>query len=178
MLGHEPNWPWRGHKADLYEGGHRTPLIAHWPAVIQPGQVCDHTICTTDLLATAADILGEALPEDAGEDSNSLMPLFRGDAIDGDFREATVHHSVSGHFAIRQGKWKLLEARGSGGWSYPKEDEAAKWGLPEVQLYDMDADPGECHNVAVGHAEVVERLQALLARYRSESRSAPRIASR
>ena len=173
LLGHEPNWPWRGTKADLYEGGHRTPFIAHWPAVAPAGQVCDQTICTTDLMATAADIVGLPLPDDAGEDSYSLMPLLRGDAIDGDFREATVHHSVSGHFAIRQGKWKLLEARGSGGWSYPKEDEATAWGLPEYQLYNLEADPAEAHNVAPGHPDIVARLKGLLDRYRDSPRSAP-----
>jgi len=174
LLGHEPNRPWRGHKADLYEGGHRTPLIARWPGVVAPGSVCDQTICTTDLLATLAEITGTTLPENGGEDSYSLLPLLRGDAIAGDFREATVHHSVSGHFAIRQGSWKLLEAKGSGGWSFPKEAEAKDWPIPPVQLYDLARDPGETTNLALACPDKVAELQALLNRYRTEPRSAPR----
>ena len=174
QMGHDPNAPWRGTKADVYEGGHRTPFIARWPGVIEPGSVCEQTTCTTDLFATVASIVGGELPNDAAEDSYDMTPLLRGDEIEGDFREATVHHSVSGHFAIRKGKWKLLEARGSGGWSFPKEDEAEELGLPEYQLYDMERDPGETTNLAAGMPEKVEELRQLLDKYRDEPRTAPR----
>ena len=171
-MGHDPNAPWRGAKADLYEGGHRTPFIARWPGVISPGSVCEQTTCTTDLFATVAAIVGEELTADAAEDSYNMLPLFRGEDMEGGFREATVHHSISGHFAIRQGKWKLLEARGSGGWSFPKEKEAAELGLPECQLYDIDRDPGETTNLAGALPEKVEELRAVLKRYREQPRSA------
>ena len=174
QMGHDPNAPWRGTKADLYEGGHRTPFIARWPGMIEPGSVCDQTTCTTDLFATVASIVGEELREDAAEDSYDMTPLMRGEPIEGTFREATVHHSVSGHFAIRKGQWKLLEARGSGGWSYPKEDEAEDLGLPEYQLYDMERDPGETTNLAPGMPEKVDELRCLLERYREQPRTAPR----
>jgi arylsulfatase A len=170
-MGHEPNAPWRGHKADLYEGGHRTPLIARWPDVTPAGSVSGQTVCTTDLFATVAGIIGAAVPEGAGEDSRDLGPLFCGEEPDGDLREATVHHSVSGHFAIRRGKWKLLEARGSGGWSFPREEEAEKFNLPPVQLFNLEEDPRESMNLAPGFPEVVKELQALLERYRAEGRS-------
>ncbi|MDH7571812.1 MAG: sulfatase-like hydrolase/transferase, partial [Armatimonadota bacterium] len=175
------NGPWwqgnpgyaRGRKLLWFEGGFRVPFLARWPAVIPPGSVCPHTICTTDLMATAAEVAGAALPPNAGEDSYSLMPLFRGESVEGDFREATVHHSISGHFAIRKGKWKLLEARGSGGWSFPTEKQGEAWGLPAVQLYDLENDPRESTNLASAFPEKVAELQALLNRYRQENRSAP-----
>ncbi|MFP4176748.1 MAG: sulfatase family protein [Candidatus Brocadiia bacterium] len=173
-MGHDPNAPWRGTKADIYEGGHRTPFIARWPGVIEPGSVCNHTVCTTDLMATVASVLGEQLPEDAGEDSYDMTPLLRGEDVGENFREATVHHSVSGHFAIRKGKWKLLEARGSGGWSYPTEEEAEELGLPEYQLYDMEKDPGETTNLARALPEKVDELRRLLDRYRNQPRSVPK----
>ncbi len=172
--GHDPNAPWRGTKADIYEGGHRTPFIVRWPGVVDSGSVCEHTTCTTDLYATVASIVGDDLPENAAEDSYDLMPLLRGDDMEGNFREATVHHSVSGHFAIRKGKWKLLEARGSGGWSYPEEAEAEELGLPEYQLYDMEQDPGETTNLAEALPDKVDELRRLLDKYRDQERSAPK----
>ena len=76
-------------------------------------------------------------------------------------REATVHHSINGSFAVRQGKWKLCECPGSGGWSAPRPGKATK-GLPEGQLFDLEADLGETTNVAADHPEVVARLRAVL----------------
>ena len=62
-------------------------------------------------------------------------------------REAVIHHSINGMFAIRQGSWKLELCPGSGGWAEPKDPAARKQGLPEVQLYDMTKDEGEQHNL-------------------------------
>jgi len=174
-LGHDANYPWRGNKADLYEGGHRTPFVARWPDVVPAGKTCDQTICTTDFFATIAGVLGCPLPDDAAEDSYNILPLLRGEEPDGNLREATIHHSVSGHFAIRRGKWKLLEARGSGGWSFPKEQEAAEWNLPEYQLYDMERDRGERTNLVHAFPDVVSEMRELLDRYRNSARSAPRV---
>jgi len=139
---------------------------------MKPGQRCDQTVCTTDLLATVAGVLGVDVPEHAGEDSVDLSPRLRGETDDDTpLREATVHHSVSGHFAIRRGKWKLLEARGSGGWSDPNEEAAAEAKLPERQLYDMENDPREMVNLIHAQPELANELQALLDRYREQDRS-------
>ena len=160
-MGHHPSYHFRGHKADIYEGGHRIPFIARWPGRIQAGSECAHTTCLTDLMATAADIVGHALPANAGEDSVSMLPAFLGKAT-APAREAVVHHSINGSFAIRQGKWKLELCPGSGGWSHPKPKEAAELGLPPVQLYDLSKDIGEKTNVQDKYPEVVERLTRLL----------------
>ena len=60
--GHKPNGDWRGHKADIFEGGHRTPFLVRWPDKVEAGSTSDQTICTTDLFATIADVLGVFLP--------------------------------------------------------------------------------------------------------------------
>lgn len=170
--GHHPNGIYRGHKADIFEGGHRIPFIAKWPKVIEAGTRNDQTICTTDLMATLADIAGYPLKASEGEDSVSLLPLFKGKKINGPLREATVHHSINGSFAIRQGDWKLIMCPGSGGWSAPKPGKATA-GLPPVQLYDLKADPREQTNLQARHPEKVEQLKALLTRYVREGRSTP-----
>ena len=169
---HRPSYVFRGHKADIYEGGHRVPFIIRWPARIAAGTASDETVCLADLLATCADILDIELPDDAGEDSVSNLPVWTGSAIDGSLREATIHHSIDGSFSIRRGRWKLEMCPGSGGWSYPRPGKECE-GLPPIQLYDLDADIGECRNVYDEHPDVVEELKTLLTRYVSDGRSTP-----
>lgn len=171
-LGHNPSGIYRGHKADIYEGGHRVPFVVRWPARIKPGQRCGQTICLTDLMATAADIVGAKLPDNAGEDSVSLLPAFLGETTK-PLREATVHHSVNGSFAIRQGKWKLAFCPGSGGWSYPRPGRDNTKELPALQLFDLEADPGEETNLYEKHPEVVQKLTALMEKYVAQGRSTP-----
>ena len=172
--GHYPNYIFRGHKADIFEGGHRVPFIAKWPAIIEAGSRMDHTICTADFMATAADITGYQLKDNEGEDSYSLLPLFRQDQIAGTFREATVHHSINGSFAIRKGNWKLALCPGSGGWSDPKpNDTQAINTLPPVQLYNLQEDPEEKINLQEQNSEKVEELKTLLSRYILDGRSTP-----
>jgi arylsulfatase A-like enzyme len=169
--GHYPSHVFRGYKADIWDGGHRVPFIVRWPAVVKPGGTCSRLVCLTDLLATAADLLGAKRPDDAGEDSVSFLPLLRGE--DRAVRETVIHHSISGRFAIRDERWKLDFAPGSGGWASPRDPEAVKQGLPPVQLYDMAADVGEKANLHEKHPEVVERLTKLLEKHVADGRSTP-----
>ncbi len=173
--GHYPNGIYRGHKADIFEGGHRVPFIAKWPKVIQPKTQNNQTICTTDLMATLAEIVGYSLKDNEGEDSYSMLPLFKGEEIEGTFREATIHHSVNGSFAIRKGDWKLIMCPGSGGWSFPRpgRDNDVLEKLPPVQLYKLTDDPEEKNNLQDKHPEKVEELKALLTKYILSGRSTP-----
>jgi arylsulfatase A-like enzyme len=170
--GHDPSQVFRGHKADIYEGGHRVPFIARWPGRIQPGSTSNQTVCLTDFMRTTADILGVKLPDTAAEDSVSLLPVMLGKSS-APVREATVHHSVNGSFAIRQGRWKLEFCPGSGGWSNPRPGQHDTSRMPLVQLYDLEADIAEEHNVQDKHPEVVARLTALMEKYAKDGRSTP-----
>ena len=173
LTGHYPSYIHRGHKADIYDGGHRIPLVVRWPDRIETNTESDQTVCLCDLLATCADITDTSLPEDAGEDSVSNLPVWTG-SIRGDsnLREATVHHSVDGSFSIRKGRWKLELCPGSGGWSYPRPGEEPN-DAPPMQLYDMHADPGERKNQFDARRDVVVDLIRLLSRYVKEGRSTP-----
>lgn len=172
-FGHDPSYIFRGYKADIFEGGHHIPFIARWPGKIKPSTSCDETICLTDLTATAAEIVGEKLPDNAGEDSVSILPALLGKKLDKPLREATVHHSINGSFSIRQGQWKLEMCPGSGGWSEPRPAEAKKMGLPPIQLYDLSKDISEQKNVYKEHPDVVEKLTALLEKYKQQGYSRP-----
>jgi len=172
-FGHDPSDGYRGHKADIYEGGHRVPFIMRWPQRVKAGAVSDQTICLTDLLRTSAAVVGQTLPDNAGEDSFNLLPVLLGESTEEPVREATVHHSINGSFAIRQGKWKLAFCPGSGGWSYPTPKRAVAGGLPPRQLYNLEEDPGETHNLVNDYPAVVDSLTSLMQRYIDSGRSTP-----
>lgn len=170
--GHFASAQFRGYKADIWEGGHRVPFFVRWPGTIRAGARSAQVICLGDLMATCAELLGLRLPDTAAEDSVSFLPALHG--IDRTpLREAVVHHSIEGRFAIRQGKWKLALCPGSGGWGKPGDRDARAQGLPPVQLYDLAADPGETRNVHAEHPEIVSQLRRLLERYVAEGRSTP-----
>ena len=163
---------WRGWKADAYEGGHRVPFVVRWPGQVEAGARCDQTITLTDIMATCAEVAGHDLPSDAGEDSASLLGLLRGEH-DEPPHDIVVHHSSTGRFAVRKGRWKLLFCHGSGGWSPPNEAAAIKAGLPPIQLYDLDADPKETTNLQAEHPDVVRQLTRELRTLVEAGRSTP-----
>lgn len=166
-FGHYANHPdLRGKKRDVWEGGHRMPFLARWPGKVAAGAASEQTICLTDLTATAAELAGFDLPPDAAPDSVSIAPALLGED-DAPLREATVHHAVDGTFAIRQGQWKFIDGQGPGSvqWEGPQP------GDPPGQLYDLAADIGEQNNLYEQHPEIVERLSALLEKYKADGRS-------
>lgn len=166
---HDANNGWRGQKADIHEAGHRVPFLVRWPAVIKAGTVSDQTICLTDLYATAAEVVGHKLKDNEGEDSISLLPIFKGEAS-APIREATVHHSLSGMFAIRKGDWKLIQGLGSGGFTRI-DTKADKQAGIAGQLYNLKDDPAEKTNLWVKKPEIVKELTALLEKYKTDGRS-------
>ncbi len=150
-----PYPPLRGFKTQIYEGGHRVPFVASWPGKIKPGTVSDQTICLNDLIATCADILGKKLPDNAGEDSFSILPALLGTATE-PLREAIIHQQVKQQLAIRKGQWKIIFSTKG-----------------KVELYDLKNDIGETKNIASDHPETVEKLTSLMKRYIAEGRSTP-----
>jgi arylsulfatase A-like enzyme len=161
---------YRGHKADLWEGGHRVPFVARWPGTVKVGTSSAAVVCLTDLMATCAEITGAKVPETAGEDSVSFLPVLRGEKGN---RETLVSHSIAGHFAIRKGAMKLMLTPGSGGWSDPRPGSDGEKGLPADQLYDLAADRGEQKNLIAVKAEVAKELADLLDKQVSDGRSTP-----
>ncbi|SDC98134.1 sulfatase family protein [Niabella drilacis] len=167
--GHSSSYTFRGNKADIYEGGHRIPFIVKWPGMIPAGTSSGVTVCLTDFMATAAALTGPPLKATEGEDSYDLLPLL---LQKGKYkRTATIHHSIDGNFAIREGKWKLEFAYGSGGWSVPVEKEARQQSMPPLQLYNLEQDPAEQTNVAAQNPEIVARLKRNLQHIISNGRS-------
>lgn len=169
--GHNPSYVFRGTKADIFEGGHRVPYIVRYPNKVEPA-VSDQMVCTTDLFATVADLLGTTYGDSVAEDSFSLLTALNLKS-DKPVREVIVHHSIDGMFAIRKGDWKLELCPGSGGWSFPRQpkDNAVINNLPAIQLYNLKEDIGEQNNLQAEHPEIVEELQQILTEYVKNGRS-------
>lgn len=175
---HDGARPWRGVKRDQWEGGHRIPFIARWPKKITPGSISDQTICLTDIMATCATLSGAKLPNNAAEDSFDILPALLKET-EKPIREYTLHQTISLALAIRNGEWKFLDHKGSGGNSYEGEGE---WGmkqfaLPEYapdapgQLYNLKKDPGETKNLYDSHPEIVKKLKLKLEEYKKNGHS-------
>ena len=100
-----------------------------------------------------------------------MLPVF--DGADASGRDTLISHSIGGSFAIRKGPWKLCLSAGSGGWSAPKEPEAKKRGLPPMQLFNLEEDPGEMTNLREQHPEQVAELLELLGQQVADGRCTP-----
>ncbi|MDX1681328.1 MAG: arylsulfatase, partial [Akkermansiaceae bacterium] len=183
LNGHDCNGPWRGTKRMIYEAGHRVPLIVRWPGVVEAGSTSDETVCLTDFMTTFAKLHGIEAPKDIARDSFDILPVLAGREHEKPLRPHTIHHSVSGQFAIRVGDWKLIEGAGDG--DYPRDEQGkmqvVRW-QPELdeegkpvrldyfelefgdqhQLFNLAQDPKETTNLADEHPERVEEMLALL----------------
>ncbi|MFO0867765.1 MAG: arylsulfatase [Pirellulales bacterium] len=163
--GHYPSGPLRGAKADAWEGGHRVPFVVRWPRVVPPGRVCEQLVHHADLLRTLADIFGAALPDDAGEDSHSLLPLLKGE--DRPVRAHAVSTSSAGVPALRSGRWKYIAGPAKGGGATDGDPASS------LQLYNLADDLAETRNLASSHPEKVAEMQQLLEQLITDGRSTP-----
>lgn len=147
------NAPLRGEKGTVYEGGIREPLIIRWPGNIASGSECDTPVSSVDFYPTFLELAGAAPTPDYPLDGLSLMPLLRqkGDLA----REAIYWHYPHYHHdtpagAVRKGPWKLIEYYEDG----------------RMELYNLDDDISEAHNLASTHPGIASALQEDLAAWR------------
>ena len=166
-FGHRSNAALRGTKADIFEGGHRVPFLVRWPAKIAANQTCDALVELTDVFATVAEITNHPLQQnESGMDGFSFLSVLTGNAKT--TRTFSVHHSLAGVFALRQGAWKMIEGRGSGGFTQPRRLQI-KQSDPRGQLYDLANDPQEKRNQWHEHPERIEAMKRKLDAVRDSS---------
>ena len=176
---HDPSGGWRGVKRDGWEGGHRVPFIARWPGRIPRGQISNQMSNTTDILATIASVVGYKLPDESATDSFDMLPAMLGNQDPrGSIRPHLLTQSFRGEFQIRQGDWKYLDHKGSGGNGYQKgilKKYALKESEPDApgQLYNLAVDPGETTNLYFKEEDKRKEMQALLEQLKESGRSAP-----
>lgn len=161
-LGQNRSGIYRDRKGAIYEGGHRVPLIVRWPGMTVAGGESSQLVCLSDMMATFADFLGIALPADQVPDSMSFLPSIKSPAAVS-ARNAVIHHSADGQFAIRAGDWKLIAHFGD------KEKRVH----PHFALYNLKDDPSETRDMAAENPERIGQMKAALERYIREGRSTP-----
>ncbi len=136
-------------------------------------------MCHVDFIATVAAIVGDKLPDNAAEDSVNVLPVLLGEQRPSPIREATVHHSAQGKFAIRQGDWVFIDApsgddngaRGEPQWL--KDERGYTKHSQPGELYNLREDAIEKHNRFAEEPARVSQMKALLEKYMSEGRSTP-----
>jgi arylsulfatase A-like enzyme len=153
------NAPLRGTKFTTWEGGQRVACIVRWPGKVPAGRVCDELVTSMDFMPTLARLVGAAEPQDRTIDGKDIAPLLFGDEGAVTPHERFYYYRLDNLEAVRKGKWKLHFAKGK---AFGKEGGALN------ELYDLDSDIGEAHNVFDDHPDVVEELRAVAEEARRE----------
>lgn len=156
--GHLSAGNFKGYKGNIWEGGHRVPFIAKWPNHIKQGSVNNDVISLTDMFATFSNLTGATAI--GGEDSYNVLPSFLGEQLNDAEQQIRIFHSYTGKFAIRKGKWKLIEGESKTAAPGINTDTTKKIG----ELYDLSADPYETTNLWERHPQKVSELSQLLLR--------------
>ncbi|MEQ1828334.1 MAG: arylsulfatase [Pirellula sp.] len=195
-LGHRLNGDLLGFKFDSWEGGHRVPFIAHWPGKIPAGSVADQLICQIDFVTTFAALTGSVV---TGPDSVNILPALLG-TPDKPLRDhLVITPSKEKNLALREGRWLYIGAQGGGGFAGDKPgdhllggpgafkftneinsdiaDGKIKTDAPEAQLYDLEADRSQSHNIIRKHPEQAKRMAQHLADLQDQPRSTPPISN-
>jgi arylsulfatase A-like enzyme len=176
---HDGARPWRGLKRDNWEGGHRTPFIVRWPGKVKAGSTSGQLLSLTDVMATCAALVGAKLPNDAAEDSYDMLSVLLGKQSDDPVRRFMLQQTNRLELSIREGHWKYLDHKGSGGNDYEAKEYLRPYILKDTdpdapgQLYDLETDPGEKVNLYSKHPERVQKMKAQLEEYKNSGRSAP-----
>lgn len=167
--GHHPSYIYRGAKRDIWDGGHRIPCIISWGEHFR-NQSDQTLVCLTDFYATFAQMTSTPLQANEAEDSYSFWSSLV--SIGENQRKDIVHQSSDGSLALRKGRWKLIFCPGSGG-NATKEERTTWPQMPQYQLYDMEKDPQEQHNLYGTHKKISRELASRLVHHINSGRSTP-----
>lgn len=155
--GHKSAGDFKGFKNSPYEGGHRIPFIVRWKGKVDPETQNEIPISLTDMMATFAELIGFDLPNNAAEDSISVLSAITGEGVLPErpclIADTGWHVAEKGHFSIRRGNWKLIE------FNSPDPDDDID---TTYELYDIVEDPFEKINLAGEKQEELESMKTLL----------------
>ncbi|RME67152.1 MAG: arylsulfatase, partial [Verrucomicrobia bacterium] len=170
---HRPAGGFKGGKYSVYEGGTRTPFIVRWKGHVQPG-VSDALVCTIDLGASFASLVGVDVPEDALPDSFDVLDALLGrPGARGRDHLVQQDNGNRGNFGYRSGRWKLTIHPSGRAYNTVVEQKLAWNDVPPEQLFDLESDPGETTDLSARHPEILARLKAELQAIIDRGRSRP-----
>ncbi|MEX2512169.1 MAG: arylsulfatase [Cyclobacteriaceae bacterium] len=157
---HDSNWGRRGQKGDVWEGGHRVPLIITWPDKIKNPSVFKPLVSLLDFFATFSELVGHEKNAGSGEDSFSFLHVLEGNH-DKPVRSSMVHHSSGGMYSLRDEKYKYIDGLGSGGFTAPQFEKPQQDG-PMGQLYRIDLDSTESQNLILEEPDLAIKMSQSL----------------
>ena len=138
QFGHRSMGPLRGLKRDIWEGGHRVPMIIRWPGKVPAGKVSDALMSQIDLYATIATIVNADIPAGSAEDSYNQLDMIQGNAKSA--RDTLVHNTNANGYALRHQDWVLVAAKTGAVSKVPDWFDSANG-------YTSHASPGELYNL-------------------------------
>lgn len=140
----------RDFKQSVYEGGIRVPFIVRWPAKLPAGAACDEPVICLDIMPTICAAVGAPLPQDRVYDGKNMLGALTGKGK-APLHEALFWDGGSTQWGVRAGKWKLLTNRQGA-----------------LELYDLDKDLSEKHNLIKNQPEIALRLKQLYSDWKSK----------
>ncbi len=155
------NAGFRGRKSWTYEGGVRVPFFVQWPEQMRPGKTVDRVAAHIDLMPTFAELAGIEFGQAPAFDGRSLVPLMMGSSSKWSDRMVFLqcHRGLTPkafqNSAVVTQRYKLVGHPGTFG----KED-LNQGGEPELELYDLENDPGEAKDLAKSQPQVTSHLRA------------------
>ena len=165
---HVPSGGFRGGKYSIYEGGTRTPFLTCWPGTIKPGMT-DKMVCTVDLAASMAALVGQPLPSTACPDSFNVLPALLGKA-NAKGRDHLIQQPNKGPtLALRVGDWKVLSFANA----KPMKHLTYEKGPGKYELYNLADDPYEKKNLVKQQPEKLQMMLKRLESIKAAGRSRP-----
>ena len=159
----------RGVKVDIWEGGHRVPMILRWPGHVAPGTVSDKLVSQIDYMATLAAATGITLPEDAAPDSYNFLPTLLGEGYDFPEREILIHNTYASRWAVRQGDWLYMDTNSGEHRVMPQFFKDLR-GYTDFEtdglLFNLKDDPGQRINLYEQYPERVRDMHRLIQEYK------------
>lgn len=166
---HRSSGPLRGVKRDLWEGGHRIPMIVRWPGVVREGEVSPALISQVDIMATLAAVTNFKLPAGQAIDSYDLSAVWRSRGPSP--RDTIVHNTTKTGYALRYRQWLLVATKTGAVTKVPDWFDAENHypaNLQPGELYDISGDLAERENLYAKRPEVVTQLEGMLAQLRTK----------
>lgn len=155
--GHKVNGDLRGQKSNVWEGGHRVPLLVRWPGRVPAGTVTTQVTCLIDSYATLSALVGQPLASDAAPDSLDFSRVWLDPSVTAPVRDVLLTGNTPRDVAVRYEGWKYIPIAGAGGYL---GGAAPKDGPPD-QLYHLRLDPSETTNLVTQEHDRAESLRQL-----------------
>lgn len=158
LLGeHQPAGPYRGGKYSIYEAGTRVPTIVYWPGTVKPG-VSKALLTQVDLYVSLAQLVEQEVSPGDAPDSENHLDAWLGKTEQA--REVMLEEAFT--LGLRMGPWKYIypQSGNTPDWLQNKNVETGL--MDDIQLYNLDEDPGETKNIATEHPEIVKEMKETL----------------